>query len=442
MNYEETLDYLYGQTLAFHRIGSDAYKPGLERSLKLDELANNPHMRYKTIHVAGTNGKGSVAHLLAAVLQSLGHKVGLYTSPHLVDFSERIRVNGRPITHQYVIDFVGKNIRFIEREKPSFFELTTAMAFDYFRHKKVNFAVIETGMGGRLDSTNIITPVLSVITSISIDHTQHLGNTLLDIAGEKAGIIKRNIPVIVGDIQDNDVKQFLSSKAFELSAPILFATQKDTLRDADMQPDGSWQYDTVDYGLLTGDMRGLAQKYNTQTTLAAIRILAKLGVQIRIMAVRKAFKNAAKMTGLAGRWQEVSAEPKVICDIGHNLEAWKINLRQLYFESSKCSKTHIVIGISKDKEIDKILPLLPPHATYYFTEAATERAIPAKEIAHKGAAQQLQGSFYKSVQEAVNTALENASGKDLIFIGGSAFVVAEALPLFPATHKPLTLENS
>lgn len=435
MNYEETLDYLYERTPAFHRIGPDAYKPGLDRSLALDELSGNPHKRYKTIHVAGTNGKGSVAHLLAAILQASGHKVGLYTSPHLLDFNERIKVNGRPITRQYVVDFVGKNIKFIEREKPSFFELTTAMAFDYFRHKKVNYAIIETGMGGRLDSTNIITPVLSVITSISMEHTKYLGNTLLDIANEKAGIIKRNIPVIVGDIQDEEIKQFFNNKAFEMSSPILFATQRDTLLDAEMQSDGSWQYDTVDYGFLTGDMRGIAQRINTQTTLAALKALSNSGIQIRIAAVRKAFKNATNMTGLMGRWQEVQTEPKVICDVGHNLGAWLVNLRQLYFESTLRKQTHIVIGMSNDKDIDNILPLLPKNATYYFTQAAGERAIPVEEIAHKGATHQLQGTHHRTVKDAVNEALKNASEKDLVFIGGSTFVVAEALPLFPEAIK-------
>ena len=220
MNYEETLDYLYERTLAYHKIGPSAYKSGIERSRLLDDICGNPHKKYRTIHIAGTNGKGSVAHLLAASLQSAGHKVGLYTSPHLIDFSERIRVNGRPITKQYVSDFVNKHIKFIEREKPSFFELTTAMAFDYFRHKKVNYAIIETGMGGRLDSTNIITPILSIITNISLDHIEHLGSTIQEIATEKAGIMKRNVPVIIGETQDEKIKQLFNFKAFEVSSPV------------------------------------------------------------------------------------------------------------------------------------------------------------------------------------------------------------------------------
>lgn len=431
MNYEETLDYLYKHTSAFHRVGSSAYKPGLERSLVLDELSGNPHKRYKTIHVAGTNGKGSVAHLLAAVLQAAGHKVGLYTSPHLVDFSERIRVNGRPITKQYVADFVGKNIKFIEREKPSFFEVTTAMALDFFRHKKVNYAIIETGLGGRLDSTNIIKPVLSIITSISMEHAQFLGNTLLDIAKEKAGIIKRNIPVIIGEMYDDELKQFYSSKAFEVSAPILFATHRDTLYDAEMQPDGSWTFDTIDYGFLTSELRGLPQKINTQTVLTALKVLANTGTQIRIAAVRKAFKNVIESTGLMGRWQELQNNPKVICDIGHNIGSWEINLRQLYFESSHRKQTHIVIGMSNDKDVDRILSLMPKNAIYYFTQASVSRAIPAEEMMHKGDSQGLKGHFFRSVKEAVQAALKNATEKDLILIGGSTFIVADALPLYP-----------
>jgi dihydrofolate synthase/folylpolyglutamate synthase len=435
MNYEETLDYLYERTPAFHRIGSSAYKPGLERSMVLDDMSGNPHKRYKTIHIAGTNGKGSVAHLLAAVLQAAGHKVGLYTSPHLLDFSERIRINGRPITEQYVVDFVGKNIKFIEREKPSFFELTSAMAFDYFRHKKVNYAIIETGLGGRLDSTNIIKPILSIITSISLEHTQYLGNTLLDIANEKAGIIKRNIPVIIGEMYDDELKQFFSSKAFEVSSPVSFATQKETLLDAEMQPDGSWIFDSVDYGILTGELRGPSQKINAQTVLSALKVLSNSGAQIRIAAVRKAFKNVIQMTRLMGRWQELQAKPKVVCDIGHNVGAWEMNLRQLFFESSQHNHTHIILGMSNDKDVEGVLSLMPKKATYYFTQASGDRATPVEDIAQKGEAQGLNGQIFRTVKDAVKEALKSASENDFIFIGGSTFIVAEAIPLFPKTDK-------
>ena len=435
MNYEETLDYLYERTFAFHKIGSPAYKPGLERSILLDDIAGNPHKKYKTIHIAGTNGKGSVAHLLAAVLQSAGHKVGLYTSPHLLDFSERIRVNGRPITKQYVSDFVGKNLKFIEREKPSFFELTTAMALDYFRHKKVNYAIIETGMGGRLDSTNIISPILSIITSISLDHTEFLGDSLLTIAGEKAGIIKRNIPVIIGEMQDENLKQFFNYKAFEVSSPISYASHRDTLMDAEIQSDGSWIFDTIDYGVLKSELRGFLQKNNAQIVLSAIKSLTNAGTQIRIAAVRKAFKSVTQITGLMGRWQEVNSNPKVICDIGHNVGAWEINLRQLFIESSQKDKIHIVLGISKDKDIDGMLSLMPKKAIYYFTQASSERATPVSDLAKKGATKDLNGQSFSTVKKATEAALKNASENDIILISGSAFVVAEALPLFPEAIK-------
>ena len=435
MNYEETLDYLYERTFAFHKIGSSAYKPGLERSILLDDIAGNPHKKYKTIHIAGTNGKGSVAHLLAAILQSAGHKVGLYTSPHLLDFSERIRVNGRPITKQYVADFVGKNLKVIEREKPSFFELTTAMAFDYFRHKKVNYAIIETGMGGRLDSTNIITPILSIITSISFDHTEFLGEKLLDIAGEKAGIIKRNIPVIIGEMQDENLRQFFNYKAFEVSSPISYASHRDTLMDAEIQSDGSWVFDTIDFGVLKSELRGFLQKNNAQVVLSAIKSLTNAGTQIRISAVRKAFKNVTQLTGLMGRWQEVNSNPKVICDIGHNVGAWEINLRQLFIESSRRDKISIVLGISKDKDIDGMLSLMPKKATYYFTQASSERATPVGELTQKAATYELNGQSFKTVKEATEAALKDSTDNDIILISGSTFVVAEALPLFPEAIK-------
>jgi folylpolyglutamate synthase/dihydrofolate synthase len=435
MNYEETLDYLYEKTLAFHNVGKAAYKPGLERSLELDELCGNPHTRYKTIHVAGTNGKGSVSHLLAAVLQCAGYKVGLYTSPHLVDFSERIRVNGTTITKQYVIDFVEKNIKFIEREKPSFFELTTAMAFDFFRHKKVNYAIIETGMGGRYDSTNIIKPALSIITSISLDHTQYLGDKILNIASEKAGIIKRNVPAIIGETNNETLKTFFSIKAFEVSSPILFSTQSDTLVDAELQSDGSWEFDTIDYGSLKCDLRGFSQKSNVQTVLSALKVLSNSGTQIRIASIRKAFANTVKITGLMGRWQELNHSPKIICDVGHNIGAWEINCKQLSYEAMRHKKMHIVIGISKDKDINGILSILPEDATYYFTQASSERALPAEILQQKGIESGLNGNMYKSVKEAVNNALKNSTENDFIFISGSTFVVADALLLFPESIK-------
>ena len=435
MSYEETLEYLYEKTPAFHRVGSIAYKPGLERSTVLDDISGNPHKKYKCIHVAGTNGKGSVAHLLAAVLQASGYKVGLYTSPHLTDFKERIRINGRQITSQYVVDFVGKNIKYIEREKMSFFELSSAMAFDYFRHKKVNYAIIEAGLGGKLDSTNIITPIISVITGISLDHTQILGKTISEIAYEKAGIMKRNVPIVIGETFDDELNQLFKSKAFEVSAPIIFSTQNDTLIDAEVQPDGSWVYNSHNYGVLTGELKGPAQKINTQTVLSTLRLLGNSGVQVRISGVRKAFKNVSQMTGLMGRWQQLQSNPKVICDIAHNPDAWRINKRLLSFESDQHNHTHIILGISSDKDIDSILSFMPDTATYYFTQAANDRALAAADLASKGESLGLKGKVYPSVVTAVKEALKNAAPNDFILISGSVFVVGEALSLYPAKQR-------
>ena len=431
MNYEETLDYLYKRTPAYHKLGALAYKPGLERSIALDELTGNPHKKFKSIHIAGTNGKGSVAHLLAAVLQASGYKVGLYTSPHLLDFKERIRINGRPVTQQYVIDFVGKNIKFIEKEKISFFELTSAMAFDFFRHKKVNYAIIETGLGGKYDCTNIIKPIVSIITSISLEHTQILGKTVSNIAYEKAGIMKRNVPVIIGETLDDALKQLFRSKAFEVSAPIIFSTPKETLHDAEMQANGSWIYDTLYFGMLSGELRGPAQKINTQTVLSVLKLLTNSGTQIRIPAVRKAFKNVSQMTGLMGRWQELQSTPKVICDIGHNVGAWEINKRLLFYESGRYEKTHIILGMSDDKDIDGILSMMPKKAMYYFTQADIDRAFPADELAKRGEIHGLSGHVCLSVEIAVKEVLTKASTNDFILISGSVFVVGEALRLFP-----------
>jgi dihydrofolate synthase/folylpolyglutamate synthase len=435
MNYKETLEYLYKRTPAFYIKGAEAYKPGLEVSRKLDDMAGNPHLRFRSIHIAGTNGKGSVAHLIAAVLQASGHRVGLYTSPHLVDFCERIRVNGHPITHQYIIDFVNKNIKFIEKERPSFFELTTSMAFDYFRHKKVNFAVIETGLGGRLDCTNIISPIVSIITSIGLDHTDLLGNTVQQIAHEKAGIIKSNVPVVIGELEDDELTQIFVQKATEVSAPVILSSLKGNLLDAEIQRDGSWIFESADYGRIVCELRGLSQKYNTKTVLAALKVLAGIGVQIRIAAVRKAFQSVTEMTGLMGRWHQVNTKPKIVCDIGHNIGAWQMNMRQLYFEASKHDKVHIVYGASSDKDVESILRLMPKTAYFYYTQAGVQRAMPVESIATLGALNGLDGKPFTNVRDAVMEAIDSAAPDDFILIGGSAFVVAEAFHLFPNAVK-------
>jgi dihydrofolate synthase/folylpolyglutamate synthase len=433
MTYEETLAYLYERTPAFHQVGAGAYKAGLERSLALDKEMNFPHHRYKTIHIAGTNGKGSVSHLLAAILQATGYKVGLYTSPHLMDFRERIRLNGAMIPKPYVIEFVRKHQRQIRNIQPSFFELTSSMAFDYFRHKKVHYAIIETGMGGRLDSTNIITPILSIITNISFDHRQYLGNTLSDIAGEKAGIIKRYVPVVIGEGMKPEIKELFRKKAEENSSIISFSSEKEVLLNSIMLPDYSWDFFVKDHGLIHGKLRGLFQKTNAVTVLEALKVLSGQGVGTRKNALNTGFGKVAELTGLMGRWEEISAEPKVICDIGHNEGAWAISAGMLENAAKKHNKLHIVIGFSKDKEIDSIIKYFPQKAIYYFTNASSPRALPAEQLAEKCKSVNIKGSTSATVKEAVYKAVSHASKDDMIFIGGSAFVAGEAYPLFLKT---------
>ncbi|MDR0835750.1 MAG: bifunctional folylpolyglutamate synthase/dihydrofolate synthase [Tannerella sp.] len=431
MTYEDTLLYLYEKTPAFHQIGAGAYKAGLERSLALDKEMEFPHRRYKTIHIAGTNGKGSVSHLLAAVLQAAGYKVGLYTSPHLVDFRERIRLNGAMISKSYVVEFVRKYQQQIKDIEPSFFELTSSLAFDYFRHKKVHYAIIETGMGGRLDSTNIITPILSIITNISFDHRQYLGNTLLDIANEKAGIIKRYVPVLIGDGMSPDVRELFRRKASEKSSVISFASEKEILAKATMLPDYSWDFMVKNHGLVHGELRGLFQKSNAVTVLEALKMISNHGrIRAKNNAIDKGFAHVTELTGLTGRWDEINAKPKVICDIGHNEGAWAINSEMLKNVAQKHDKLHIVIGFSGDKEIDNILKYMPEKAIYYYCNASSPRALPAEQLAEKCKDLGLNGSTFGTVTEAVYHAISNASKKDMIFIGGSAFVVGEAYPLF------------
>jgi dihydrofolate synthase/folylpolyglutamate synthase len=430
MDYDQTLAYLYEKTPAFHIVGADAYKVGLERSFALDDALDFPHKRYNTIHIAGTNGKGSVAHLLAAILRSSGYKVGLYTSPHLVDFRERIRYNGAMIPKLFVVEFVKKNQKLIKKIEPSFFELTTMMAFYYFRHKKVNFAIIETGMGGRLDTTNIITPVLSIITSISFDHRQYLGNTLAEIATEKAGIIKRFVPTIIGEGMPEEANEVFRSVAAEKSSILSFASEKKVLASAAMRQDFSWDFETLDYTHFHDELKGLSQKYNAATVLEALRILSELGFGVRKTAINKGFKDVCELTGLMGRWEEIGSNPKVICDIGHNEGAWKINSAMLENESKNHDTLHVIIGFSSDKEIDTLLSYLPERAVYYFTNSSGPRALPAEQLAEKAKLQGLYGVVFKTVKEAVYNAVEQAAKKDMIFIGGSAFVVGEAYPLF------------
>ena len=435
MNYEETLHYLYTSIPVFQHVGASAYKPGLETSRALDNYLGNPHRAYQTLHVGGTNGKGSTSHLLAAILQLSGYKVGLYTSPHLVDFRERIRVNGEKIPQSYVVDFVERYRRQFEPLKPSFFELTSTMAFAYFRDMHVDYAIIEVGLGGRLDSTNIITPVLSVITNISKDHTQFLGNTLEEIAGEKAGIIKLGVPVVIGDVDNENVIRVFREKAREVNAPLYASTELAPLQSCELWEDNRWHFRTKDFGELTGELGGMVQARNASTVLTSVSVLRKIGIPIPVEAVRDAFARVVELTGLMGRWQTVHTSPRVVCDTGHNTGGWEFLSRQLADEAKRCRTLRMVVGMVNDKDIDGVLSLMPKEAVYYFTQASIARALPVDEFAEKACRHGLKGGTYPNVGEAVRSALQDASEEDFIFVGGSTFIVADAYPLLEGNEK-------
>ena len=401
MNYQNTLTYLYNSVPMFQHVGGAAYKEGLENTQVLDKHFGHPHRSFRTIHVAGTNGKGSCSHTLAAILQEAGYRVGLYTSPHLVDFRERIRINGQPIPEKYVVDFVEKERDFFEPLHPSFFELTTAMAFRYFADEKVDVAVIEVGLGGRLDCTNIIHPDLCIITNISFDHVQFLGDTLAKIAGEKAGIIKAGIPVVIGETTPETKPVFLQ-KAAEEKAPIIFA--EDTMKT---------------------ELQGLYQIKNTRTILAALPLLKEAGYRIDEQSIRSGFAHVCELTGLMGRWQKLQDAPTLICDTGHNVGGITYIVEQLKQQTYR--QLHIIIGMVNDKDISGVLSLLPKDATYYFTKASVKRALPAEELCKLAAQNGLQGSCYPDVPAAVTAAQEKSHPEDFIFVGGSSFIVADLL---------------
>lgn len=409
MNYQETTEYLFNSTPVFEKIGAKAYKPGLQTTHELDEHFGHPHRQYTTIHIAGTNGKGSCSHTIAAILQSQGYKVGLYTSPHLVDFRERIRVNGECLPEQYVIDFVAENRAFFEPLHPSFFELTTAMAFKYFAEQKVDYAVIEVGLGGRLDCTNIITPVLSVITNISFDHTQFLGNTLAEIAGEKAGIIKPDVPVVIGEYIE-ETRPVFEKVAGERHSPILFAQDEDTAMEVDMELKGSYQ------------------ERNRKTILAALNVLRQT-MTISDEAIRNGFGHVCELTGLRGRWEKLGEAPLVICDTGHNLAGWKYLATQINDVDAQVK--HIVFGMVDDKDVEHVLQLLRDKlkngVKFYWTQPSTKRAIPVEKLRDTALKYNLHGEMYHSVKEAYMTAKANAKNKDFVFVGGSSYVVADLL---------------
>ena len=417
MNYEETVQYLYNQLPEYQRVGHKAYKEGLDNSLELDAYFNHPHRHYRTIHIAGTNGKGSTSHLMAAVLHEAGYKVGLYTSPHLIDFRERIRVNGEIIERKFVIDFVKNHRHAFEPIRPSFFELTMEMAFLYFQEKEVDVAIIETGLGGRLDSTNIISPNLCVITNIGFDHTQYLGDTLPKIAAEKAGIIKPDTPVVIGEIESEEVKDVFLKKAQLENAPIVFAEETLDNFTSEITSEG-WILNNDSYKNLRSELGGWVQNKNARTVLTAIHELIKLNFNIPYQAVYDGFANVTKLTGLMGRWQTLQLNPKVVCDTGHNPHGIRYIVQQLAKEKHKTLR--IVFGMANDKDCSTVLSLMPANAVYYFTQASIERALDVNILADKALE-------YNIVKLAVEAAKENANENDLIFIGGSSFIVADAL---------------
>lgn len=538
MNYQDTLDYLYNSAPLFQQVGADAYKEGLETTHLLDEHFGHPHRNFHTIHVAGTNGKGSCSHTLAAIIQRAGYRVGLYTSPHLVDFRERIRVNGEPVPEQYVIDFVERERAFFEPLHPSFFELTTAMAFHYFDDEKVDVAVIEVGMGGRLDCTNIITPDLSIITNISLDHTQFLGHTLAEIAEEKAGIIKPGVPVVIGE-STPETREVFERKAQEVGAPIFFAQipdennipwtglskEKKTVYDAllkvytddsfhdykrvldllqeieveipeevtqwlqqtydrlesegkkalskidiyqkDPEKEGPLKKLEVEYKERPGkrpnivfradclesqvqllseamlkrnitkllkevtehpleyELKGLYQEKNKLTILTSLPLLLKRGYKMTVQQIREGFAQVVELTGLQGRWQQLQEKPRMICDTGHNVGGIAYIAEQL--KQERYNTLRIVIGMVNDKDIRGVLALLPKEAVYYFTQASVKRAMPAEEFARMAEEAGLRGEHYPDVVTAVREAQKESLPEDLIFVGGSSFIVADLL---------------
>ena len=434
MTYAETCNYLYKQMPMFERQGAVGYKEGLSNTLALDEHFGHPHQAYATIHVGGTNGKGSVSHTIAAILQECGYRVGLYTSPHLVDFRERIRINGTPISEEYVVNFVNKERAYFEPLRPSFFEVTTAMAFKYFKDQKIDIAVVEVGLGGRLDCTNIITPIVSVITNISFDHTQFLGDTLAKIASEKAGIIKKGVPVVIGE-SHRETRPVFEQKAKEMMAPLFFAEDDKEVLSAQQRPEGGILYHTRHWGDLTGDLSGIYQEKNLNTVLAVLQQIARQGFLTisegkgneprSIPELNEALKHVAERTGLMGRWQTIQEFPKVICDTGHNLGGWQYISKQL--TQISCRKLHVVFGMVDDKDVDGVLNLLPKDASYYFTKADSHRAINESVLKEKATQHGLTGTTFPSVYEAYKDAMANAQRNDVVFVGGSSYVVGDFL---------------
>lgn len=424
MNYQETLNYLYNSTPVFEHVGAVAYKEGLQNTLALDKHFNHPHTNFKTIHIAGTNGKGSCSYSLASILQEAGYKVGLYTSPHLVDFRERIRVNGQCISKERVVKFVEDERKFFEPLHPSFFELTTALAFKYFDEQKVDIAIIEVGLGGRLDCTNIISPILSIITNISFDHTQFLGDTLAKIATEKAGIIKKGVPVIIGEANEETSPVF-QSKANGVNSDIVFAEDNAIVTSSSPMADGGRRYNLSNNSTLIGELSGDYQERNMNTILCACNILKQMNIIKNDDVIAKGLTNICKNTGLLGRWQTIQNNPTVVCDTGHNVGGWNYLAPQI--KRQQCNQLRIVFGMVDDKDINSVMYLLPKNAIYYWTQAESKRAIKAERVAEIAIKHDLRGEIFDNVEVAYTKALQDSNKDDFVFVGGSSYIVADLL---------------
>jgi dihydrofolate synthase/folylpolyglutamate synthase len=428
MNYTETINWMFQKLPMFQRIGGAAYRASLDNTIQLLSHLNQPQQKFRSVHIAGTNGKGSVSHLMASVLQDAGYKTGLYTSPHLKDFRERIRINGEMIPQENVIEFISRHKMEFEKMDLSFFEMTVGMAFDYFANEGVDIAIIETGMGGRLDSTNLVTPLVSVITNIGLDHTMYLGETLADIATEKAGIIKKNIPVVIGETRFETREVFIA-KAQEMHSPILFADiQFGAKRLESMQNNiqlfDIWKNDQLFIEQLELPLLGYYQQKNIVTAICAIEQLKPV-FQISESNIREGVANVTRQTGLMGRWQILGRSPLIIADTGHNQDGIKEVVWQL--KQLKYNHLHIVIGMVNDKNIEEMLQLLPHSATYYFCKADIPRGLDASKLAQAASEFGLRGEVFDSVWNAYSRARHTAKYDDVIFIGGSTFVVAEVV---------------
>ena len=431
MNYQEVIEFMFNSLPMYQRVGAAAYKANLDNTLAFDKITGSPHKKYKTIHIAGTNGKGSVSHSLASILQEAGYKTGLYTSPHLTDYRERIRVNGKKIEESFITEFINSHKNFIKNVKPSFFEMSVALAFKYFELQQVEVAVIEVGMGGRLDSTNIILPELSVITNIGLDHTQFLGNSLAEIAGEKAGIIKQNIPVVIGERQKETEEVFLK-KAKKKNSKISFASDNYACKILN----SNLKYSNFEVEKKTSDksytlnfnLSGKYQEKNLATILETVDNLRNQGFCISDENLKQGLENLIKNTGFHGRWETLNAEPLTICDTGHNKEGLSYTIEQLL--SLEFKKLRFVLGFVNDKNVDEVLKLFPKNAEYYFCKAQIPRALDEKILLEKANLVSINGKSFENVSSAYHAAKKDADKNDVIFIGGSTFVVADLLQEF------------